>query len=112
MPLMRDSDIAVNAALAVSRDPTGNTFNCSQSATHQVTASGGNIICAFTNLKPGQDVTLRFIQDGVGGRTLTVSNPVVRTVSAMTLVPTAGAGEETYYRFHYDGTLLLLLTKV
>lgn len=68
----------------------------------QLTIAGNRTINAPTNIRTGVK-TLRIIQDGTGGRTLTW-NAAYEWVSGTAPVLNSGAGEETYISFFTDGT--------
>ena len=85
------------------------TVNMEESNFHEVTLTGNIIVSSFSNMQPGEWSSVKFIQDGSGGHTVTFT-PTTNTKSPDISLAN-GANEETIYLLHKqaDGSLDLYL---
>ena len=73
---------------------------------HSVTLGGNRTLGAATNAQAGQFVSILFIQDGTGSRTITFNAAYEHTEdTAPTLTTTASKGDLFVYR--YNGSKFL-----
>jgi len=79
-----------------------------ESCTRQHTAGSGNNTFTFTAPPQGTICNLIFIQDAVGGRTITWPASV-KWPGGSVLTPDTGANAKTVWQFVYDGTNYLAL---
>lgn len=86
---------------------TGATsLNLREGSIFQLTLTGNVTGFTATNLTPGQEVEVHFVQDDPGSRTLAVNSTVVKLAGgALTL--TTGAGKRDVLRFRVVGTTLV-----
>lgn len=83
--------------------PSTTTWNAANGQIATLTLTDNAILAAPTNLRVGTYI-LHVIQDGVGGRTLDVSNAVFKWPGGVDPVATATASARDVYTFVSDGT--------
>jgi hypothetical protein len=83
--------------------PSTTAWNAASGQIATLTLTGNAILAAPTNLRVGTYI-LHVIQDGVGGRTLDVSNAVFKWPGGVDPVATATASARDVYTFVSDGT--------
>lgn len=105
-----DSTLTIAATAGLSQaeqtltDGATITLDCNNGLNTVVTL-GGNRTLSITNASAGQYITLRVVQDGIGGRTLTLPSTckVINTGGGVITLSTA-AGAIDIIQFYWNGT--------
>lgn len=77
---------------------TSKTIDFSAKANQKLTLTG-NCTLTFTAPSSARSVLIRFVQDGTGGRTVTLPGSVLGSMSLV-----SGANQQTVVNFYFDGT--------
>ena len=81
------------------------SVNALLSELYTITLTTNVTLATLANLQSGQVLCIEFVQDAVGARTLTLSDPPFKSSGTTTLTTTAGAID--LLTFTYDGTNIL-----
>ena len=84
-------------------DATTINVDASLSNAFRVTLGGNRTLAVPTNGKSGQTISIRFIQDGSGSRTITL-NSSYRKVNGLNLTLSTTAADEDLMVMYYDGS--------